>query len=51
MTTWIIIGGVFVYALVLLAFNRLGGLRAAADGLQDWGCAVSELCPPPAPRK
>ena len=41
MTQWIISGG--LYALVLFAFNRLGGLSTAAEGLREWGNAVGEF--------
>jgi hypothetical protein len=45
MTVWLIcIALAAAYGLALVAFSRLGGLGAVADGLQEWGCAASELC-------
>jgi hypothetical protein len=49
MTQWIIIGG--LYPLILLAFTRLGGLGAVAEGLREWGNAASELGRMPASSK
>jgi hypothetical protein len=37
MTKWIIIAA--LYPTVLLAFSRLGGIGAVAEGLREWGCA------------
>jgi hypothetical protein len=42
MATWIILGVVYVVALVGL--RRAGGFASAGSVLQDWGHSVSRVC-------